>query len=249
MAFGNSSGRDYPEGTEFYSFSIKTKNLPEPLFFVSKKGADGKYAPVLKKDEAGNNLLDKDGKVIPLTAKRISGALTSASPKKGQHEGKDIHSVNLVIEDTTKEGVLQVYYLSVGETFIGRNLYNSLLALQLPADDIEIGLYQSKPKAGQTKTYASVALRQNNQLVKGVYDPKGDEMPKVKKVRLKGEDVSDTGDLDEWFRVKMTAWCKAVNAAPAKKISTTASSTHAEEEAVHAGAPAGVEDDHGEPPF
>ncbi len=203
MAFGN-GGRDYPPGTRIYSFAIKTKDLPAPVFYVSQKGDDGKYD------------LIKNADGTPKTASRVSGNLTSAQPRKFAYEGNDIHSINLTLEDIAKDGVLEVYYVSVGETFLGRNLFNSLLNLKAPVDDIEIGLYQSKPKADAVdkRGFASVALRQHNELVKGLYDPKGTEMPKTKKVKVNGKDQTDSFDLDVWFRAKMAAWCKAINSGP-----------------------------------
>ncbi len=203
MAFGTGS-RSFGPNSVLYSFKIKTKDLPVPIFEVSKKGADGKYA------------------VLPATASRVSGNLISASPKEHTHEGKVIRSINLTLQDGN-----DVYFVSVGETFLGRNLYNSLLGLK-SFDDIEIGLYQSKPKpdAVNKTGFASVALRQHGELVRGPFDPKKD-MPQVKKVRINGKDQSDTFELDEWFREKMKTWCKVVNAAAPKQAQPAAAAeTH-----------------------
>ncbi len=211
MAFGTGN-RSFGDNAVLYSFKIKTKDLPAPIFEVSKKGADGKYAVLA----APNN-----------TATRVSGHLISASPKENTHEGKLIRSINLTLQDGD-----DVYFVSVGETFLGRNLYNSLLGLKT-FDEVEIGLYQSKPKPGAVnKTgFASVALRQKGELVRGPYDPKGDEMPKTKKVRVNGKDQTDTEALDNWFREKMIAWCKKVNAAAPKQEKSSApaaAESHAE---------------------
>lgn len=192
MAFGSGS-RSFGPNAVLYSFKIKTKDLPSPIFEVSKKGDDGKYHKLEK------------------TATRVSGNLISASPKEHTHEGKLIKSINLTLQDGD-----DVYFVSVGYTFLGRNLFNSLLGLKT-FEDIEIGLYQSKPKPdAKIKTgFASVALRQHNELVKGPYDSKKD-MPQVKKVRVNGKDQSDTEQLDLWFEEKMKAFCRTVNAAAPK---------------------------------
>lgn len=221
MAFGNGS-RQFGPNSVFYSFKICTKDLPAPVFAVSKKGADGQYHPVMIKDE-------KTGEQVQQTVKNVSGNLVSASPKENTHENKLIRSVNLTIQGNGKEDKDDVYFVSVGETFLGRNLYNGLLGLKTFAD-IEIGLYQSRPRPAkpgqpaQTKTFASVALRQHGEPVRGPYDQKKD-MPLVKKVRVNGKDQSDTEELDNWFREKMIAWCKLVNAASKNNTSAPAAQT------------------------
>ncbi len=230
MAFGTGN-RSFGPNAVLYSFKIKTKDLPAPIFEVSKKGADGKYT------------------VLPApngTASRVSGNLISAAAKENTHDGKVIRSVNLTLQDAD-----DVYFVSVGETFLGRNLYNSLLGLK-SFDDIEIGLYQSKPKPdAQNQTgFASVALRQHGELVRGPYDPKGDEMPKTKKVRVNGKDQTDTEELDNWFREKMKVWCKVVNSTAPKQTSSVAAPAAQDEES-HAEnpVPAGDGDGENEPPF
>jgi len=220
MAFGTGS-RSFGPNSVLYSFKIKTKDLPSPVFEVSKKTGDGKYAVLYKRDQAGNVLKDKEDNPIPDYQTRVSGNLISASPKENTFEGKTIRSINLTLQDGN-----DVYFVSVGETFLGRNLQNALLALKT-FDDIEIGLYQSRPKPGQTKTFASVSLRQHGESVRGRFDNKT-ELPATKKVRVNGKDQTDTEDLDNFFREKMVAWCKVVNTAAPKQVTApTASESHA----------------------
>ncbi len=232
MAFG-SGNRSFSPNAVLYSFKMQSKDLPEPRFEVSKKGVDGKYAPLPAPDTY---------------AKRVSGNLISASPKEHTHEGKVIRSINLTLQDGD-----DVYFVSVGETFLGRNLYNSLLKLSA-FDDIEIGLYQSKPKPGAVdkRGFASVSLRQHNELVKGRYDHKT-ELPQTKKVRVNGKDQTDTEDLDTFLREKMVAWCKVVNAAapkPAKQASApAAASTPAHDDAPEGHDEGGEHEPTGAPPF
>lgn len=247
MAFGTGN-RSFGPNAVLYSFQIKSKDLPAPIFKVEKKGSDGQYHPILVKDE-------KTGESTPMTATRVSGNIISASPKENTHEGKLIRSINLSIQDGD-----DVYFTSVGETFLGRNLYNALLGLKT-FDEIEISLYQSRPKPpkpGQpasNKTFASVSLRQHGEPVRGPYDQKTD-MPQPKKVRVSGKDQTDTEELDNWFREKMIAWCKVVNAAAPKQTSSSAapasgaaSAPSAEDEGVHAGAPTGGEAGDEDVPF
>jgi hypothetical protein len=229
MAFGSGS-RSFGPNSVLYSFKIKTKDLPAPIFEVSKKGEDGKYA-VLKGKDA--------------TAQRVSGNLIDARLKEHTHNGELIKSLNLTIQDGD-----DVYFVSVGYTFLGRNLFNALLALK-SFDDIEIGLYQSKPKpdAVDKRGFASVALRQHNELVRGLFDPKKD-LPPIPKVKLKGKDVSDTGAIDEFFEEKLKGFCKVVNAAAPKRV--TASAPAAQETASEPsseGAEGGEEVPDNTPPF
>ncbi len=226
MAFGTGN-RSFGPNAKFYSFKIKTKDLPAPVFEVSQKQGDD-YVK-----------LDK-------TASRVSGNLISASPRENTHDKKVIRSINLTLQDGD-----DVYFLSVGETFIGRNLYNALLGLKT-FEDIEIGLYQSKAKPGQTKTFASVSLRQHNIPVRGPFDQKKD-MPQVKKLVLNGAPVSDTTELDNWFREKMKAFCVVVNAAAPKQGATAATTSAApaahEEEGVHVGEPTSADNLDEDVPF
>lgn len=249
MALGNGS-RSFGPNTVFYSLKIASKDLPAPIFLVSKKGADDQYHPVLIKDE-------KTGESVQQTVKNVSGNLVSASPRENEHDGKTIRSINLVIQGNGVEDKNDVYFVSVGETFLGRNLYNGLLGLKT-FTNIEIGLYQSRPKPpklGQpasNKTFASVSLRQHGEPVRGPFDPKTTpDMPPIKKVRVNGKDQSDTFDLDQWFREKMIAWCKVVNAATPKPGATAAAAPTptSEEEGVHVGAPTGGQEDDGDVPF
>jgi hypothetical protein len=197
MAFGVGSNRAFPKGTEVYSFHIKTKDLPAPIFKVQKK--------------VGEKYEDQEN------ATRVSGNLISASPRENQNkEGKTIKSINLTLVDGN-----EAYFVSVGYTYIGRNLMNALLALKT-FDEVEISLYQSKPKPGKTKTYASVCLRQHGEVVRGAIA--NENLPEIPKVELNGEKVSNQGPINAFFEEKMKAWCKEVNAA-APKPSTTSAST------------------------
>ncbi len=198
MAFGTGT-RSFGPNAVIYSFKIKTKDLPAPIFEVSKKGTDGKYAVVSK------------------NTTRVSGHLISASPRENTHQGKVIKSLNLTLQDGD-----DVYFVSVGYTFIGRNLFNSLLALKV-FDEVEISLYQSKPKpgSGHATGFASVCLRQGGEVVRGLFDSKT-ELPQTKKIRVNGADVTETSELDAFLEAKVKAFCKVVNAASPKQEAVAA---------------------------
>ncbi len=225
MAFGTGSARSFGPNAVLYSFQIKTKDLPAPIFKVQKKVGD-KYE-------------DQDN------ATRVSGNLISATPKENLHQGKTIKSVNLVLQDGN-----DVYFVSVGYTYIGRNLLNALFALKT-FDEVEISVYQSKPKPGKTKTYASVCLRQHGETVRGLIP--NEQLPAIPKVELNGEQVSNQGPINTFFEEKAKAWCKVVNAAapkPAQSSAPASTESHSAEDVDHAGESTGEgEDDPLAPPF
>jgi hypothetical protein len=224
MAFGTGS-RTFPPGSVIYSFQIKTKDLPAPIFKVQKKVGD-KYE-------------DQDN------ATRVDGNIISASLRENKNkENKTIKSISVTLQDG-----LDIYFVSIGYTYIGRNLLNALLALKT-FDKVEISLYQSKPKAGKTKTYASVCLRQNGETVRGLIP--NEELPAIPKVELNGETVGNQGPINAFFEEKMKAWCKVVNAAAPKPAATPAAVAAGQSE----GSAADPDTDHhvseedaGEPPF
>lgn len=214
MAFGTGS-RSFGPNAKLYSFKIRTKDLPKPVFEVSKKVGD-KY------------------EVLTETADRVVGNLISAAPRENTHEKKVIKSVNLTLQDGD-----DVYFVSVGYTFLGRNLLNALLALKIYSQ-VEISLYQSKPKPDAlNKTgFASVCLRQDGEVVRGKFDNKT-ELPATKKIVLNGQNATDTTALDAFFEEHMKTWCKAVNAsAPKQSSSVTTSAPSGAAETTDAEAPA-----------
>ncbi len=76
-------------------------------------------------------------------------------------------------------------------------------------------------------------------------------MPQVKKLVLNGAPVSDTTELDNWFREKMKAFCVVVNAAAPKQAAAapvSATPTTTEEES-HTDAPAGEPGNDEDVPF
>lgn len=193
MAFGSGSN-SFDPNTKLYTFRIKTKDLPAPIFEVQRKTAEG-Y------------------ETLPDTVTRVGGSIIGLKHKVFNHKGKDIKSVNVTMQDGN-----DVYFVTVGYTFIGRNILNSILNLK-SFNDIEISLYQSKPKPDSTfKTgFASVAVRQgpgrDKELIYGLY--KKEQLPVIKKVKVNGEMVSDTEDIDAFFEKEIVEFEKVVRAAAA----------------------------------
>ena len=134
MAYGKA--QRFPDGTTVLYFKLESKDLPKPRFKVTKKEGDG-YV------------------VVDAAAEQVSGNIIDIDHKETLHEGKKIKSADLVMQDGN-----EVYSVGLGYTHLGRNIINSLLSLT-SYDGIQIGLYQSKAKPGQTKTFASASVRQN----------------------------------------------------------------------------------------
>lgn len=147
-----------------YSLRIRTKDLPAPIFEVQKKVGEKQY--------------ENQG-----TTDTISGNLVGVKAKTFTWEGQDIRSVDLSLVDNE-----EIYFVSIPETMLGMGIVNSVLNLTA-FNDVELGLYQTKPKEGQTKTYNAAALRQDGQLVKWKYG--NDELPAPDEVVFKGKTQRD----------------------------------------------------------
>lgn len=169
MAFG--TGNSFGANVKQFSFKVKTKDQPTPFFEVKAKNGD-------------------KWELLPETATRVSGNLIGLQHKENQFDGKTIKSVNLTLQDGN-----EVYFVSVGYTFMGRSLFNSLLSLKT-FNGIELGLYKGKPK-GDKEGFHSVSLRQNQEQVKWHFELK--DLPAITKVKINGQMMSDTEAIDTFF--------------------------------------------------
>ena len=176
MAYGKGSGGFGPN-TKVYSFNIKTKDLPAPVFDVSVKEGD---------------------KIVKLdTATRVSGDLIGLRHRESKYQNKVIKSVTATLKDGN-----EVYFVSVPYTYLGRNIMNGLLGLKT-FGGVEIGLYRSKPKTEGKPGFDSVAIRQGGELIYGKYEYK--DLPAIKKVELNGTLYSDTSVIDTFFQKEIVA--------------------------------------------
>ena len=192
MAFGqnSSSGRQFGANAKLYYVSIKQKDLPCPVFEFKRK-------------KEGT---EKEYEIVDNKAKFLSGNLIELKTKENKNKDqKVIKSVSAVFQDKD-----DVYFLTIHHDYLGWNILNSLCALKT-FEGIEIGLYQSKPKAGSTKTYASVAVRQDGNLVRGAFENK--DLPEVPKVVVGDTSVSDKTARTAFFITHIEALSKAVKAA------------------------------------
>lgn len=197
MAFGK--GNSQFGDAKAYSFTIKDKDLPSPIFEVKTKGDDGKWTPLKE------------------TATRVNGRLTGIRYNEFLYKGAQgdslIKSAKAVFRDVV-EGKHEVYLVDVPFTYLGRNLLNSFLNLK-SFGDVAISLYKGKPKkdgpyAGKPG-FSSAALYSGKEMVKGRFA--NNELPVIKKVQLGAKKLSDTTDIDEFFAKQIAELEKVIAAA------------------------------------
>ena len=185
MAFGKGSNRTNNNVKNVFSFKIKVKDLPAPHFEVKKKEGD-KWV------------------VQAEPATRVSGNITAIQVKENRYQNEVIRSVGITLQDGE-----DLYFVDLSLNSVGRSIMNNLCSLKT-FENVEISLYQSKPKEEGGKTYASGGVTQNDTRVTWFYSL--DQLPKVIKVPFKGKEITDTTNIDNFFLEKMTELGKAVKA-------------------------------------
>lgn len=179
-----------------FAYKIKTKDLPKPIFVESE---------------------DKDGKFVPNAEPQynLSGTLIGVEPKETVWQGKTIKSVNVTLVDNTAG---EIYFITVPYSNLGRGLMNSLLGLKSFAD-IEIGLYQTKPKTDGGKTYPAVSLRQAGEIIRWRYDQK--DLPPANEIVFKGEKMRDWTAQEDFFSDQLKELNKVIKATPVAQAKET----------------------------
>lgn len=193
MAFGqnSASSRSFGPNAKLYYAAIKQKNLPAPLFEIKRKkaGTEKEYEPVDDK------------------AKFLSGNLTDIRNKKSKFEGKDIESVSATFQDGD-----DIVFLTIPHNYLGWNILNSFCNLQT-FNGIEVGVYQSKPREGQTKTFPSSAVRQGGELIKARFA--NQELPEIPKHKIGNDVISDKTARIAFFVAQVEELSKRVRASVA----------------------------------
>ena len=212
MAIGKSQRSDLVA----YSFKIKTKDLPKPVFEIKKRAGD-KWEPFGTDDT-------------------VSGNIIGIEPKSFKHEGKEIKSISVTLQDKG-----EIYFVTIPYTSLGRGLMNSLLNLKA-FNAVEIGLYQTKPREGQTKTYPAVSLRQGGEIVKWKFEQK--DIPAPVEVKFKGEIQRDFTAAEEFFSTHLVEFAKSI-----KRSAPVQPNENVSEGATKAAAPAAQEIDDDSVPF
>jgi hypothetical protein len=192
-------GKPLRNDLKAFSLKIKTKDLPKPEFVVSERQGD-KFVE------------------LPDRENTVSGTLIGIEPKETKWEGKTIKSVNATLTDTD-----QIYFVTIPYSTLGRNLMNSLLNLKT-FNDVEIGLYQTKPKTDGGKTYPSVSLRQAGEIIRWRFETK--DLPAPKEIEFKGEKMRDYTETENFFSAQLKELNNIIKSkAPAKTVEATTNLT------------------------
>ena len=187
------------------TFSVRTivkdadKKPIDPYFsFVQK--IDGKYTEVQQ-------------------SKSFDGVLVGVTTKIEEYQGNPIKKVTLKIEDDT-----DAYYLDFSYTILSRSVFNCLLSVNI-GQHLKFSLYQTKPndkgqRFPQISLWLPVDGSDKDELVRWKHGV--DALPKVKKVRVKGQDISDTEDIDNFFEAALQEHFSGKRSAPAPKTPAAA---------------------------
>lgn len=218
MAFGQrstQSATQFGPNTKVYYAAIKQKDLPQPFFEIKQK--------------EGNDYVIVAG--IDKEVKFLGGDLIELRNKMFKYEGKDIESVVATFVDKAKD---EAYITTISHGYLGWNILNSIANLK-SYTNLEIGLYTSKPKEGQTKGFHSAATRQGatGALIYGKF--KKEELPNIPKIQV-GKDVhSDTSLMVAFWTAQVEELSKLIKAANPAGAGTPASATVAENTNAHEG--------------
>lgn len=194
-------GKPQRKDLKAYSLKIKTKDLPKPEFVVSERQGD-KFVE------------------LPEREYNVSGTLIGVEPKETKWEGKIIKSVNVTLTDGD-----QIFFVTVPYSNLGRGLMNSLLNLKA-FNDVEIGLYQTKPKTDGGKTYPATALRQAGEIVRWRYEQK--DLPPPEEIVFKGEKMRNFESQEIFFAAQLKELNAVIKATvPVKPNETVASAASA----------------------
>lgn len=192
-------GKPQRKDLKAFSLKIKTKDLPKPEFVVSERQGD-KFVE------------------LPDREYSVSGTLIGVEPKETKWENKTIKSVNVTLTDGD-----QIFFVTVPYSNLGRGLMNSLLSLKA-FNDVEIGLYQTKPKVDGGKTYPATSLRQAGEIVRWRYSL--EELPKPEEIVFKGEKMRNFEEQEKFLATQLVELNKVIKATtpvkPNEKVAETA---------------------------
>lgn len=155
-------------------------------------------------EKIGDKWVAQD-KLIP----QFVGDLTKITFDKGEWEGVEYDKIKLYFNDDKNK---ETYLLDTKTSRDFRSLANSILALD-PKNlkDIKVRFYKKPGKDG--KEYSNIGVFQGDSFVKGKYA--WEDMPPIQKTKFKGNDLSDTTEIDAWTIGKLKEF--VVQMAPAPK--------------------------------
>jgi hypothetical protein len=188
MSFGNGRNRTVNPNQVQYAFKIKVKDLSAPQFEVRKR--EGEEWNLVKTSEP---------------TRTVTGNVVAVEAKEGEYQGQKILSTSVVMEDGD-----DLYFVTIPMNNVGRAIINKLLTLTThdQLQNVSISVYQSKPKTEGAKTYAQGTVQVNNEKVEWKFD--NEDLPEIKKVPFKGQLISDTTDIDNFFFGEIKAYSEIV---------------------------------------
>lgn len=174
---------------------------------IATRDADKKDVPIHFEAKRRN----ENKEWVPYTTgqsiKDVSGSLTKVELYEKEWEGVVTPRVKLYLADNEAE---QTYLLDLSYTMVARSLFNSILSLE-DFDDVEIGVWDRKV---EDKTYPSVSVKQRGEKVNWKF--KIEEQPKIVKQTVGKKVVTDSSELDEFFKSHLGDLALRVAGAPKK---------------------------------
>jgi hypothetical protein len=152
---------------------------------------------------------------LPDRENTVSGTLIGVEPKETKWENKLIKSVNVTLTDGD-----QIFFVTIPYSNLGRSLMNAILNLK-SFDDVEIGLYQTKPKTDGGKTYPAASLRQAGEIVRWRFENK--DLPAPEEIIFKGEKMRDYTKMETFFAAQLKELNNVVKAKAPAKVASAAS--------------------------
>jgi hypothetical protein len=105
----------------------------------------------------------------------------------------DLNNIEVtLVDDSQKES----YLLDLRYNMVSRSLFNSLFGLN-SFENLEIGVYQTKPKTADGKSYASISLKQNGKRVDWKFDK--NSIPPIETVKIGKKEVSNFDNMNEFY--------------------------------------------------
>lgn len=170
-------------------------------FFLRIRVQDKDKQPIVP--EFSVQTKNEQGEYVELpNVKRVAGDLVSVKISKRTVKtpagNQEVDDVKVVLEDKKNQ---EVYFVDARPSQLGRNLYNSLLNLT-NGKEVSIALYQTKPN-DEGKVYPGIALRQNNELVKGKFSR--EEVPAPEEVKNKKGEIlqRDYSEVNSFYFEKL----------------------------------------------
>jgi hypothetical protein len=156
---------------------------------------------------------DKYEEVNKSTA--FSGNLEKVETYEREWEGVKSTNVKISVVDGDEK-----YIADFPFSIVSRSVFNTLLGLE-SYEGLKFTIYLTKPNAAKGGArYPQISIWQGEQLCKWKYGI--EDLPPTKKVRVKGQDLMDTEDVDNFFIEKINEKFSSKNAVKADKKPTAA---------------------------